>query len=60
VIDKVFQAVYDCSEELLGQAAARVVAGADMPVHFREAYERFKEVKEDQKLLSALYPKAIL
>lgn len=60
VIDKVFQAVYDCSEELLAQAAARVAGGADMPAHFQEAYERFKEIKEDQKLLSALYPKAIL
>jgi len=60
VVDKVFQAVYDCSEELLSQAAARVVGGAEMPAHFEEAYERFKEIKEDEKLLSALYPKAIL
>lgn len=60
VIDKVFQAVYDCSEELLAQAAARVAGGAERPAHFQEAYERFKEIKEDEKLLSALYPKAIL
>jgi len=60
VVDKVFQAVYDCSEELLGQAAERLTGSADMPPHFQEAYERFKEIKEDEKLLSALYPKAIL
>lgn len=60
VIDKVFQAVYDCSEELLDKAAVRVTGSAEMPVHFQGAYERFKEVKEDEKLLSALYPKAIL
>ena len=60
VVDKVFQAVYDCSEELLGQAAGRVNGSAEMPAHFQEDYERFKEIKEDEKLLSALYPKAIL
>jgi len=60
LIDKVFQAVYDCSEELLAQAAAKVTGSAERPAHFQEAYERFKEVKEDEKLLSALYPKAIL
>jgi len=60
VVDKVFQAVYDCSEELLVQAAAGVAASAERPVHFQENYERFKEIKEDEKLLSALYPKATL
>ena len=60
VIDKVFQAVYDCSEELLGEAAGRVTESAGKPAHFQAAYERFKEIKEDEKLLSALYPKAIL
>lgn len=60
VVDKVFQAVYDCSEELLARAAAEVAGSADKPAHFQEAYERFKEIKEDEKLLSALYPKAIL
>ena len=60
VVDKVFQAVYDRSEELLAQAAVRVIGNMQTPAHFLEAYERFKEVKEDEKLLSALYPKAIL
>lgn len=60
VVAKVFQAVYDCSEELLAQAAARVAGSAERPAYFQEAYERFKEIKEDEKLLSALYPKAIL
>jgi hypothetical protein len=60
VTDKVFQAVYDCSEDLLAQAAALVAGSEGRPAHFQEAYERFKEIKEDEKLLSALYPKAIL
>lgn len=60
VTDKVFQSVYDYSEELLAQAADKLVASAERPAHFLEAYERFKEIKEDEKLLSALYPKAIL
>jgi len=60
VVDKVFQAVYDCSEELLVQAAGMMTGSAVRPAHFQEAYERFKEIKEDEKLLSALYPKAIL
>lgn len=60
VIDKVFQAVYDFSEELLAQAGAMVTESTERPAHFLEAYERFKEVKEDEKLLSALYPKAVL
>ncbi|MGV1099349.1 hypothetical protein ACUUL3_08060 [Thiovibrio sp. JS02] len=60
VIDKVFQAVYDCSEALLAEAAAKVYADPLRPGHFRDAYERFKEIKEDEKLLSALYPKAVV
>ena len=60
VVDKVFQAVYDCSEELLCQAAARVAGSAVKPAHFQEAYARFKEIKADERLLSALDPKAIL
>lgn len=60
VVDKVFQAVYDCSEELLAQAAGMVAESVERPAHFQEDYERFKEIKEDEKLLSALYPKAIL
>ena len=60
VMDKVFQAVYDRSEDLLARAAERVMADPASPPHFQEAYERFKEIKEDEKLLSALYPKAIV
>jgi hypothetical protein len=60
VMDRAFQAVFDRSEELLAEAAARAQAqGAGGP-HFQEAYERFKEIKEDEKLLSALYPKAVI
>ena len=60
VVDKVFQAVYDSSEELLGEAAALVMGDPACPAHFPGAYERFKEIKEDEKLLSALYPKAVV
>jgi len=60
VMEKIFQAVYDVSEDLLDEAAAVVLGKADCPAGFKSAYERFKEVKEDEKLLSALYPKAIM
>lgn len=60
VLGRVFQAVYDAGEELLNEAAAVVFARPGCPSFFKPAYERFKEVKEDEKLLSALYPKAIL
>lgn len=60
VVDKVFQAVYDFSETLMDQAANKVLSDPSRPPHFREAFERFKEIKEDEKLLSALYPKAVV
>lgn len=60
VVDKILQAVYDCSEELLTQAAEKVAENKIKSAYFQEAYEKFKEIKEDEKLLSALYPKAIL
>ena len=60
VMDKCFQAVYDSSEELLVQAAEKVKADPPGQANFQAAYERFKEIKEDEKLLSALYPKAIV
>ncbi|MFZ5774822.1 MAG: hypothetical protein ACOY3Z_05000 [Thermodesulfobacteriota bacterium] len=60
IIDKVFQAVFDFSETLLEEAARRVMAADGCPAHFPTAYERFKEIKADEKLLSALYPKAIM
>lgn len=60
VMFRAFQAVYDRSEELLAQAAEKVKDGPSSPPCFQEAYERFKEIKEDEKLLSALYPKAMV
>lgn len=60
VMARVFQSVYDSSEDLLSQAAEKVKAEPLSPPNFQEAYERFKEIKEDEKLLSALYPKAIV
>lgn len=58
VIDRVFQAVHDRSEQLLTEAAAEVRQDPKRPAHFDDSYDRFQEIIEDEKLLSALYPKA--
>jgi hypothetical protein len=57
---KVFQAVHDCSEELLAEAAKDLRRQGEVGAEFEEAYERFKEVLMDEKILSSLYPKAKL
>lgn len=56
--DKVFMAVNDRSPALLEEAVRIIMVGDEVPEHFLPAYERFKEIIEDEKLLSALYPKA--
>lgn len=58
VMDKLFMAVNERSSELLEDAVRIIMAGNDIPASFLAAYERFKEIIEDQKILSALYPKA--
>lgn len=58
VFDRVFQAIHDKSASLLEQAAAALKNSREVPEHFEAAYERFQEIVEDEKLLSALYPKA--
>lgn len=58
VLDKVFQSVYDISPELLEKAAKQLLGSGKAPAHFVKEYERFQEIKEDEKILSALYPKA--
>jgi hypothetical protein len=58
VIDRVFQAVREKSDDLLEQAAIRVGAGTDAPADFVANYERFKEIMMDEHILSLLYPKA--
>lgn len=58
VLDKVFQAIYGKSSELFEDAAEVLRKSNDVPEHFESAYKRFQEIVEDEKLLSALYPKA--
>ncbi len=58
VSDKIFQAIHDSSEKILEQAAHELKQSGKAPEHFAASYERFKEIVEDEKLLSALYPKA--
>ncbi|HIJ79311.1 MAG: hypothetical protein OEY01_10030 [Desulfobulbaceae bacterium] len=58
VISKLFQAIHDCSDELLRQAAVEIKNSPAKPNHFDESYDRFQEIIEDEKFLSALYPKA--
>ena len=58
VFHRVFQAIHDNSADLLEEAAKSIGESNDIPEHFEEAYERFQEIIEDEKLLSSLYPKA--
>lgn len=59
VLNKVFQSVYDCSQDLMEKAVAIIrAAKEEKPAYFEEACEKFQEVLKDQELLSALYPKA--
>jgi hypothetical protein len=55
---KIFQAVHDCSEELLAKAVEDMRRQGEVSPDFEEAYERFNEVLMDEKILSSLYPKA--
>lgn len=58
LLNRIFQAVHEKSPMLLAEAAAVVRQGGGAPEHFEEAYARFLEILEDEKLLSTLYPKA--
>ena len=58
--NKVFQAIHEASEELLVQAVDELRAREELTSEFEEAYERFKEILMDEKILSSLYPKARL
>lgn len=58
VLDKVFQAIHDKSAVLFEEAAEALRKSNDVPEHFESAYKRFQEIVEDEKILSALYPKA--
>jgi len=58
IVHKVFNAIYDCSEGLLKDAVTALRQQGEVPTHFEADYERFREIIEDQKLLSSLFPKA--
>lgn len=58
VLDKVFQSIHDRSDTLFEEAAAELRNRTDAPAHFDAAYERFQEILADERILSAMYPKA--
>lgn len=58
LLDRVFQAVNGCGDHLLERAAEKMVVDGEAPEHFRAAYERFREILIDEKILMLLYPQA--
>lgn len=58
IYDRVFHAIREKSAELLEQAAESVLTSSRAPENFAADYERFKEIMQDEHLLSILYPKA--
>lgn len=58
VRDRLFYAVYSRDPELFPVAVEMLLARRAAPADFAEAHARFQELLEDEKLLSALYPKA--
>lgn len=58
VLDKLFWALHNHSEEYLAQASETLLESGAAPSYFGKEYARFIEIVEDEKILSALYPKA--
>lgn len=58
LLDRVFQAVNNCGDHLLERAAQKMACDGDAPAHFAKAYERFREILIDEKILLMLYPQA--
>jgi hypothetical protein len=58
LLDRVFQAVNGCGDQLLERAGQKMICQGDAPPHFASAYERFKEILIDEKILTSLYPQA--
>jgi len=59
LLDRVFQAVNGCGDHLLERAASKMAVDGNVPDHFVSAYERFKEILIDEKILTQLYPQAV-
>jgi len=58
LLDRIFQAVNSCGDHLLERAARKMAKDGDAPGHFASAYERFREILIDEKILALLYPQA--
>ena len=58
LLDKVYQSIHEASDGLLEEAATKLGSRNTVPKHFEEAYARYQEILEDQRVLSSLYPKA--
>lgn len=58
VRDRLFYAVYTRAQTLFLSAVERLRQERLAPEGFEEAYSRFQELLEDEKLLSDLYPRA--
>lgn len=56
LLDRVFQAVNNCGDHLLERAAEKMTCDGLCPAHFAGAYERFKEILIDEKILALLFP----
>ena len=58
VFDKIYWELHNHSEMFLIKAAEKLRESGDVPEHFEKQFKRFQEIVEDEKILSALYPKA--
>ena len=58
VLDKLYRELHNHSEIFLKEASEQLLASGDVPEHFEKQFAQFQEIVEDEKVLSALYPKA--
>jgi len=57
-LDRVFWSIYGFGEEFMRQVCDGILLSDEAPTYFEQEYKRFLEIVEDEKILSALYPKA--
>ena len=58
VLDKVYYAINNYSEQMLEKVAEKIIKEGDGPRNFKENYERFRGILEDEEFLLSLYPYA--
>lgn len=58
VLDKLYWELHNHSEMYLIKASEELLGSGNVPEHFEKQFKRFQEIVEDEKILSALYPKA--